>query len=117
MGLRSWLTPVNSYADFEEVAESIENNPGAYGIHYVLKLEVDNLPFAAKTVVVAWSSDSSVAIDDLHPEECRERTWLLDNWLDHFPDYHDEPGGPGKYGTILPDAKAVQDFWEDRSDV
>lgn len=116
MGLRSWLTPVDSYSEFETVYESILENPGANGIHYVLQLESDKVAFPPGTVIVAWSGDGSSTVEQLRPEQCLERTWLLDNWLEHFPEYHDEPGGPTKYGTMLSTLEEIYKLWAPDAD-
>ena len=107
MGLRSWLSPMTKKEEWAVVEKSIEENPYANGIHYVLKIEKEGTPFPVGSVVVAWSADGSSSVNELRPVECQENTWLLDNVLDAFPEFHDEPGGPGKYGTFLENEEEV----------
>ena len=109
MGLRSWLSPMTNKEEWTEVQSSINENPYAYGIHYVLKIEKEGTPFPVGAVVVAWSANGSSSMKGLRPNECRKNTWLLDNLLDRYPAFHDEPGGPGKYGTFLDNEKDVLD--------
>jgi hypothetical protein len=101
MGLRSWLSPITEKSQWDEVQTSIDENPYANGIHYVLKIEKQGTPFPLGSVVVAWSGDGSSSVKELRPIECRNNTWLLDNLLDDFPEWHTEPGGPNKFGTAL----------------
>lgn len=101
MGHRSWLTPIKSIDDWFIVEESIKNNPYANGIHYIIKIEREGTPFKINDVVVAWSGDGSSSLEPLRPFECRRNTFLLENFLDDYPEWHTEPGGPEKYGTYL----------------
>ena len=100
MGLRSWLSPMTEKSQWPDVMSSIDENPYSNGIHYVLKIEKTGTPFPIGSVVVAWSGDGSSSLNELRPQEVQDNTWLLDNILDAYPTFHDEPGGPGKYGTF-----------------
>lgn len=101
MGLRSWLTPITEIDQWTEVHASIDENPYANGIHYVIKIEKTGTPFPLGSVVIAWSGDGSSSVEKLRPLECKMNTWLLDNLLEDFPEWHTEPGGPQKFGTAL----------------
>ncbi len=107
MGLRSWLTPISDINQCNEVQTSINDNPYANGIHYVIRIENQGTPFPVGSIVVAWSGDGSSSVNELNPKECRDKTWLLDNLLDDFPEWHTEPGGPNKFGTALLSEKEV----------
>jgi hypothetical protein len=107
MGLRSWLTPMKEQSPWEVIQSSIEENPYANGIQYVFKIEHEGTPFQKGSIIVAWSGDGSSSINELQPVECSDKTWLLDNSLGEYPAIHDEPGGPGKYGTFLENEEAV----------
>lgn len=111
MGLRSWLTPVTTKKEWDEVNKSIDENPYANGLHYVLKItdHENKTPFEEGDIIVAWSGDGSSSVDELKPVNCRNKTWLLDNLLDEYPEFHDEPGGPGKYGTFFTSEKEVEE--------
>lgn len=37
------------------------------------------------------------------------KTWLLDNLLDVYPEWHTEPGGPGKFGTMFTSDEKVKE--------
>ena len=41
------------------------------------------------------------SLDELKPDICRMKTWLLDNFLEEYPEWHSEPGGPEKFGKAL----------------
>lgn len=109
MGLRSWLTPVRTYEEFEQVLQSIEDNPYANGVHYVVLLESDELPFEPGLVVVAWSGDGSGSLQPLQPAEAQAGSWFLDNFIEECPEWHTEPGGPAKFGSILTTPEEVRD--------
>jgi hypothetical protein len=112
MGLRSWLTPVSNKKEWLEVKKSIEDNPAANGIHYVLRVTDKNnrTPFKEGDVVVAWSGDGNSSLNDLKPKRLQRESYFLDSFIDDIcPEFHDEPGGPGKYGTFLENDKQVEE--------
>lgn len=109
MGLRSWLTPVRSKKEWVKVSKSIDENPYANGIHYVLKIEKEGTPFDIGDVVVAWSGDGNYSLRELKPKRLQRESYFLDSFLQELcPEYHDEPGGPGKYGTFFTSDKEVE---------
>jgi len=101
MGLRSWLSPIATKQQWLTASESIEKGTHSNGIHYVIRLEKDIPHFRAGELVVAWSGDGSSSVECLKPKAVRDRTWLLDNYLEEFPDWHSEPGGPNKFGKAM----------------
>ena len=112
MGLRSWLSPITEMGQWQEVLSSIDENPFSNGIHYALKVEKEGTPFPIGTVVVAWSGDGSSSLNELRPQECQNNSWLLDNILDDFPEWHSEPGGPEKFGKMLVSEEEVEKSFE-----
>jgi hypothetical protein len=108
MGLRSWLTPVNTPSELEKVSEFAAEN---YGMHYVIQINRDGTPFEKGTVLVAWSGDGSSSLEGLEPEHCCKNTWLLDNLLELCPEWHEGEDGPGKFGNII-DPETQQPDWE-----
>ena len=111
MGLRSWLTSAASWEEFEKIYTSIEENPYANGVHYILKVEKE-CPFKIGDIVIAWSGDGSSSVNLLLPENNRKHTWLLDNFTESFPEWHTEPGGPEKFGRMLINEDEVRKAFE-----
>jgi hypothetical protein len=72
-----------------------------------MKIETEGTPFKAGSIIVAWSGDGSSSIDEIKPTECRKNSCFLDNLFDKFPEFHDEPGGPRKYGSFLENEEEV----------
>ena len=109
--MRSWLTPASSWEEFETIYTSIEENPYANGVHYIVKIEKD-CPFNIGDIVIAWSGYDSSSVNLLLPENNRENTWLLDNFTEVFPEWHTEPGGPEKFGKMLISEDEVRKAFE-----
>jgi hypothetical protein len=103
MGLRSWITVVNSRVQLLKTIDFAKNK--AYGVSYVLQITSEDAPFPIGTVIVAFSSDGDLSCEKLINE--MEIYWddiiLLEDFLDDNPsaDWHGGENGPGKYGVFL----------------
>ncbi len=100
MGHRSWLTEVNNVDDCKEVYNSILDNKFGYGVAYAILIEKDCM-FKVGSVVMAWSADGNASIDELSPPKYINRTVLLDDYLEEYPEWHQEPKGPENFGKML----------------
>ena len=83
MGLRSWFTQVDSFDIFKKVVKAIKNNPDAYGINFILKLNNSGSPFMANSVLVAWSGDTIQSKNGL-PIDALRWTYSLDELNSKF---------------------------------
>ena len=113
MGLRSWLSPMTDKSQWQDILTSINENSYANGIHYVIKIEKEGSPFPIGSVVVAWSAAGTSSINELKPQEVQDNSWLLDNLLDSYPEWHTEPGGPAKYGRIFKDENEIEESFQE----
>ena len=116
MGLRSWLTPLAEPGDWVFFKKAIRINPDAYGIHYVIEVTAD-IPLLQKGIWVAWSGDCTGSLTKYMPACFVDGTILIDNLLDEFPAWHEEPG-PERFGTLLASGKIekrLSSSWEDKA--
>lgn len=112
MGLRSWLSPVTNYVEWREASTLIEENPYSNGICYGISLEKDIPHFKSGEVIIAWSGDGSCLVEELKPAQTNRRTWLLDRYMDEFPEWHTEPGGPTKLGKCFKSETDIKEYWK-----
>ena len=99
MGLRSWLTPLSESGDWTFFKKAIHINPYSFGIHYVIEV-TQEIPIINKGIWVAWSGDCTSSLTKFMPGHFVDSTILVDNLLDCFPAWHEDPG-PGQFGTFL----------------
>ena len=99
MGLRSWLTPLSESGDWTFFKKAIHINPYSFGIHYVIEV-TQEIPIIYKGIWVAWSGDCTSSLTKYMPGHFVDSTILVDNLLDCFPAWHEDPG-PGQFGTFL----------------
>ena len=102
MGLRSWLTPIGTKSEWEELSKAINEGEYSYGIAYVIQLNKKLLDFDKDTVVVAWSGDGSGSLDEV-PSKFAENTLYLDNVLDECPSFKKPP----KFGKMFSEPEEV----------
>jgi len=108
MGHRSWLTEVENVNDCKEVFTSILDNEFGYGVAYALQIQEDCM-FKKGSVVIAWSADGNGSIDDLKPVKYASSTILLDDFLEEYPQWHEEPKGPEAFGDMI-DVEDIDSF-------
>ena len=99
MGLRSWLTPLSESGDWTFFKKAIHINPYSFGIHYVIEVTKE-IPIINKGIWVAWSGDCASSLTKYMPGHFVDSTILVDNLLDCFPAWHEDPG-PEQFGTFL----------------
>ena len=99
MGLRSWLTPLTESGDWTFFKKAIHINPYSFGIHYVIEVTKE-IPIINKGIWVAWSGDCASSLTKYMPGHFVDSTILVDNLLDCFPAWHEDPG-PEQFGTFL----------------
>ncbi|KKL78032.1 hypothetical protein LCGC14_2028880 [marine sediment metagenome] len=101
MGLRSWLTRVDDVDQWNDLETQIENAELAYGLVYVINITKECL--LEKGMWVAWSGDTTGSLWEVS-KHFQDQTWLLDNMIDEFPAYNDDPS---QYGDFMDDDKYV----------
>jgi len=99
MGLRSWLTPLSESGDWTFFKKAIHINPYSFGIHYVIEVTKE-IPIINKGIWVAWSGNCTSSLTKYMPGHFVDTTILVDNLLDCFPAWHEDPG-PEQFGTFL----------------
>jgi hypothetical protein len=100
MGLRSWLTPVYSEPDFKKVIKFIEKYND--GVWYVIQItKKGKHPYKLGDVLIAWSGDGSSSKYGLKPNISYAKTYLLDSFIDYYPNWHSGKVGPQKYGKYI----------------
>jgi hypothetical protein len=100
MGLRSWLTEVNTKQDLLNLID-LANNVHL-GVNYVLQIEKKHPYFKLGSVIVAWSGDGNSSIEDLPSIGINlDSSCNLEYILERYPNWHSEKEGPGKFGLFL----------------
>lgn len=92
MGFRSWLTPIEDLAEWEEFSAALEVNDYSHGLDYAIVLDDAVEPFP-QGLIAAWSGDGNLSLGEGMPAQFRDRTALLDN----YPAFQDPRG----LGTLM----------------
>lgn len=108
MGLRSWLTPVYSEIDLNQVKKYAESS--GYGINYIIQVSKSVYPFEKGEVIVAWSGDTNSSLDGLRPSYCKRNTILLDEFLEINPIWHQGERGPKNFGAFINEEQAMPNW-------
>ena len=98
MGLRSWLTRVDSEKDVKLVKKYVEANPYAFGTDYWIKATKD-AGILSNGIWVAWSGDGNISLNEYMPSFIAEETLFLDDVTDELPEYNEDPH---RYGELRP---------------
>jgi hypothetical protein len=107
MGLRSWLTEVNTKQDLLNLIDLAENVH--LGVDYVLQIQKKHPYYKIGTVIVAWCGDGNSSRYDLPSIGIDlDSTCILEYILEKYPSWHSGEDGPGKFGIYISKEDLIQ---------
>ena len=126
MSVKAWITEIRNMEEWEEFdaafvadMEKVDEHGNKDGHEcwweYAIKLDEDMgggfSKIEAGTVMVAWSADSGVYLPVIPKDsDLAMKTWSLQGLLEEFPEWHTEPGGPAKFGTMAERTNGERNF-------